>query len=98
MRGGMRLDVLRNQAAPVGGGSDYKSAWWGQCTNGFNVYDYKQSLELRVVTFGHCTVGDYKIGQTNTYRLDLDATAVGYEVYNFENGGQTGSTYPVVRV
>lgn len=91
MRGGMRLDMLRNQ---YGTDSDYKNPWWGQCTNGFNMYDYSRGWNY-IMTAGHCTVGAFKSGQTNSYRLDLGQKPVGYEVANFENGPISGgSTYP----
>ncbi|MBI3899977.1 MAG: hypothetical protein HY308_17035 [Gammaproteobacteria bacterium] len=89
MRGGMRLNVFRNQAAPVG---ENLNAWWGQCTNGFNMYDTSRGWNY-IMTAGHCMTGSYKVGQTYTYSASFHPVA--YEVYNFENG-PTGdsSTYP----
>lgn len=92
MRGGMRLNVLRSQAAPTWPYSDYLNAWYGQCSNGFNMGDSRGWVYI--MTAGHCTVGQYKIGVNYTYYTDW--TPVSYEVFNFENGptNSNQSTYP----
>jgi streptogrisin C len=94
MRGGMRLNVKRSQAAPTGGSSEYLNAWYGQCTNGFNVSDNRGWNYI--MTAGHCMVGQYRVGINYTY--SAGGTPISYEVHNFENGcagSSCGSTYPV---
>lgn len=91
MRAGMRLNVHRNQAVGTYPNGDALNAWWGECTNGFNVTDNRGWNYI--MTAGHCTVGDGKIGNTMTY--SRNGTPIGYEIGDFENGGHSGSTYPV---
>lgn len=92
MRGGMRLDILRNQQ---GTDPSYNNPWWGQCTNGFNMHDDYRGWDY-VMTAGHCMTGKFKVGQTRTYDLQQDALPISYEVFNFENGPtcDTCTTYP----
>jgi streptogrisin C len=91
----MRLNILRSQAAPTDGSTGYNNAWWGECTNGFNVRDTRRGWSY-VLTAGHCTVGAYKAGVNYSYSsAETGTNNVGYEVYNFENGPVGGgSTYP----
>ncbi|MDG4801942.1 trypsin-like serine protease [Micromonospora sp. WMMD980] len=91
MRGGMRLNTSRNQAAPVYPNGENMNAWWGQCSNGFNVTDSRNWHY--VMTAGHCTVGPYKSGIGFT--KSKSGTPISYEVYNFENANVNGSrVYP----
>lgn len=93
MRGGMRLDVMRTSAAPVNQPPDYNAnAWYGECTNGFNMSDSRGWNY--VMTAGHCMTGPYKVGVDVTNYTD--GTPVSYEVFNFENGPTCGGcdTFP----
>jgi len=80
MRGGLRLDIQRNDGS------------WGGCTSAFTMYSWAYSASY-VLTAGHCTTGPNKVGITYTYHRN---TPVGYEVYDLENGPtcSTCSTYP----
>ncbi|GID30451.1 hypothetical protein [Paractinoplanes brasiliensis] len=94
MRGGMRLNVRRSQAAPTGSSTGYLNPWYGQCTNGFNVSDNRGWNYI--MTAGHCMVGSYKVGINRTYSAGT-YTPVSYEVHNYENGcngSDCGPTYP----
>jgi streptogrisin C len=93
MRGGMRINVNRTKAKPVYPTNDNLNAWWGECTNGFNMTD--QRGWNYIMTAGHCMVGTYNIGINQTY--SKYGTPVSTEVFNFENGcsgSSCGSTYP----
>lgn len=94
MRGGMRLDVLRNSASPVYPNGTALNAWWGECTNGFNVIDNRNWAFI--LTAGHCTVGPYKSGNTRTYSsYETGRIPVGYEDGNYENANIDGTpSYP----
>jgi streptogrisin C len=94
MRGGMRLDFNRNTAAPVYPSSDNLNAWWGECTNGFNMTDTRGWSYI--LTAGHCAVGPNKSGDTRSYSsYDTGRIPVGYELPDFENANVNGSeAYP----
>ncbi len=98
MRAGMRLNVLRSSATPVSPNGENLNAWWGQCTNGLNMYSGR-SNQRATLTAGHCTVGCYKSGVNYSYfrYSATDLRGVGKEVYNFENGSlcNQSSTYPL---